>query len=397
MSKINKILYYSQEDPSVPGGPNVNEYEFTKALHYKFGKKAWFAIPPSSNAVSHIPGSNRITIEKQPSPLCLHRLMLSSYRTASTLRATIREKEIDLVVIRMSAYPVVPWLLSRWIPEQVVLKTVGQYWAFEKPPHIIAALFNALNQYLYTSVIRNALAIDTVTPQFKARLDAITNKPNKVLHVNNATCIATFKPGLQVPVNGLDLTQHWPVLGYCGTHPSERGASQLIELARRLRPIYPDMAILVVGWDDNMNGLIETAKSHGVDDICHFVGMRPYQEVASYINMMDLCYALVPETIASVVGNSSQKIRQYLACGRPVISTPHGSDFLAEQDLGAQVKAEDIDHLEEQTMFWINRLKTESTTITANARAYAVDNLTMKSALSRRLAFWTDMMEESGL
>jgi hypothetical protein len=81
-------------------------------------------------------------------------------------------------------------------------------------------------------------------------------------------------------------------------------------------------------------------------------------------------------------------VRQYLACGKPVICVPEGHDFIRENDLGAIAPITEQDTLEQATRIWAERVRKEKDRLALRLRQYAIDNLSADHALESRLKFW---------
>ena len=106
-----------------------------------------------------------------------------------------------------------------------------------------------------------------------------------------------------------------PRLGYAGTlHASRIDIAIIIEAARS-RP----------GWSFVMLGpdLLDAESREPLADLDNvvFLGVRPHQEVRAYLEHFDVC--LLPNLVTEFTRSLDPlKLYEYLAAGRPVISTP---------------------------------------------------------------------------
>ena len=209
--------------------------------------------------------------------------------------------------------------------------------------------------------------------------------------IPNAANTERFKPMEDPPeIPGVDLRGRWPVLGFVGTSPSLRGACQMVEVARAILTDYPDTAVLVAGWDDGMEGVLVLAGRVGVEDRCYFPGTVSYEDVPAFINRMTIGYSFFEPWVTRRTGNASQKVRQYLACGKPVISIHEGHEFLERENLGSTVDPDHIEEVEAATRMWLRCSQRDPVSVRDRLRAYAVAHLSTEKALTDRLEFWLE-------
>jgi glycosyltransferase involved in cell wall biosynthesis len=117
-----------------------------------------------------------------------------------------------------------------------------------------------------------------------------------------------------------------PIAGYVG----EVGAWFDTGLVRRLALRHPDWSIVLVGPASS------EARDALPDPNIHFLGRRPYSELPLYLAGFDCC--LIPFRATPLTAAVSPvKLYEYLAAGRPVVSTPLPSvlPFAREVFVGA--------------------------------------------------------------
>jgi glycosyltransferase involved in cell wall biosynthesis len=171
----------------------------------------------------------------------------------------------------------------------------------------------------------------------------------------------------------------------------------MIELAPRLLPVYPDLGILIVGGGSGLDRLRKKACELGVAEHCILPGLVPYERVPSFVNAFDVGISLDVEERLSAIGNSSQKVRQYLACGKPVVSGPGGNSFLAEEGLGSIVSPNDVGQIAEAVSAWLALSDDDKKAFSDKAAGFARKNLSVTKALEDRIEFWNERLRvESG-
>lgn len=109
-----------------------------------------------------------------------------------------------------------------------------------------------------------------------------------------------------------------PRLGYAGTLHSSRLDVELLARAAELRPSW---AFVLLGPDQ-----LEPADRErllGLPNVQH-LGVRPHADVRAYLEAFDVC--LLPHRVTEFTRSLDPlKLYEYLAAGRPVISTPTGN------------------------------------------------------------------------
>ena len=83
----------------------------------------------------------------------------------------------------------------------------------------------------------------------------------------------------------------------------------------------PKAKLLIVGEEGALQQVKDLAAKYGVTDRVLFAGTVPYTEVPQYMAAMDVCLIPIAES-ADCQRAFPLKLLEYMACGKPVISTP---------------------------------------------------------------------------
>ncbi|MGB7532380.1 MAG: glycosyltransferase family 4 protein [Halobacteriota archaeon] len=87
-----------------------------------------------------------------------------------------------------------------------------------------------------------------------------------------------------------------------------------------LKGLDAEIKMVVVGKEGGFNENVRLAKKCGVSDRVTFTGMVPYSQVPKYISAIDVC--LIPFKKSQISERALPlKLFEYMACGKPVIST----------------------------------------------------------------------------
>ena len=113
------------------------------------------------------------------------------------------------------------------------------------------------------------------------------------------------------------------IIGYVGTFQDWHGIDDLLAALPSLRQKFSKLRALLVG--PYFERYQKMSEASGVSDICLFTGGVNYEEVPALINACDIMVALYNPNANSLrrkygIG-SPIKILEYMACGKPVVST----------------------------------------------------------------------------
>lgn len=129
-------------------------------------------------------------------------------------------------------------------------------------------------------------------------------------------------------------------IGFIGTFFRYQGIDTLIGAAHSIIQRYPQVRFLILG-DGPMKDTWQIMLTEcDLESYFIFPGYVPYEGVASYCAVMDICVAPFHRSAGD---SSGVKIFDYLACGKPVVATDVGetSGFFADSGAVILVPPED--------------------------------------------------------
>jgi glycosyltransferase involved in cell wall biosynthesis len=391
LRESGRILYISSVDVSLGNGPAVNELEFIVALHGAIGERAHFLIPRPQRSVADLPTPACTFVRPhhghQPIPSLIH--MVDQIGAASRL---ISAGRFDLLVFRLDVAPLVPLAITSRHRVPYALKTLGatSLNVLERLP-VIGRPLAAANRRLVRGLVQRAIAADAASvSHVEALRDALDAGRDTITWIDNSVNTRRFFP---TPTLGarreVGLDRFDPIAGYVGNVPHERGGRQLVEVAPRLLKLYPRLGILVLGDGEGVPGLARRADELDVAEHCVFTGHVPFERVPAYVNALDVGVSfLLPRSQVA----SEQKVRQYVACGKPVIATtPGGNDFVVREGLGSLVRYDDLDAIAAELDRWLSL--GERAAFASRAVRYACEHLSVDQAVRQRLALWGERLE----
>ena len=188
--------------------------------------------------------------------------------------------------------------------------------AYRTPPGLDLFAFlrgRAASRFYASRTLRSALA-DEVDP--------------KSLLVPNGVDATRFVPlDLQACRARLQLPADSQLVGYFGSMEPVRGVRDLVDAVGQLRRRGAKLKLLVCGKDH--------AEVDLTQDWTIYRGLVPHDEIPHYVNACDV--VALPYRQSALLDNSSScKIAEYIACGRPLVST-RTPNFL--ENFGAQAGA----------------------------------------------------------
>ena len=188
-----------------------------------------------------------------------------------------------------------------------------------------------------------------------------TVPPEKLAFVAAAADVETFKPDnaqrklTREKYNLQDLI----VIGYVGTFAKWHGIEELVDASEKVLKQYSNVRFLMVG--PYFKYAKELTQKRGISSAYVFTGPVPYVEVPKYINAADILvapYNPAKSELRKKYGiGSPLKVFEYMACGKPVITTSVQpiTQVIHERKTGVLVPAGDPKALSEAIVSLIEK------------------------------------------
>ena len=389
--EISSICYASSVDLSLPRGPSVNEREFCLSLARRLGEHLTVITPRPAESAEEVagelqgarvvwlpPGDHRSPRAWLAQQIAILRELNRSYhRSTSTGHFFVFRSHFMPVGLASFA------LLRR--PSFAVKTAHDGRFEYLRRHSWPLRLAGYPNKLLHKFLLTTAKAIDVVSEQHarslseeldlsRAKIAVIDNgvNPDRFHCLDRRRCR-----------EDLGLAHMREIVGYVGNEPWLRGGRQLVEVARELRNPRPGCFILIVGSGPNMKKLSSLAERLGVEHIVKFTGQVPYRSVTTHICALDVGVSFLEPQHR---GESEQKVRQYLSCGRPTVVTPGSSDFVGPAKVGTVVEPDrQPESVVRALEYWLDR---DSETTENRCRAYAIQALSVDSRTEARIRAW---------
>lgn len=163
--------------------------------------------------------------------------------------------------------------------------------------------------------------------------------PEKIAVISNGANTQLFQP-MDVNKSSLGLDDGYNYVCFVGNLLRWQGVQYLISSATYILRKSPATRFLIIGGGPMRDTLIRMVKQLGLENEFIFTGEVPYEDVPKYINASDLCVApFIKEKDDKM---SPLKIYEYLACGKPVVTTniKGAGDIVVTSNAGLAVNSE---------------------------------------------------------
>lgn len=229
------------------------------------------------------------------------------YTVASvcTLKRLVRERNPDVLVL----YNLPQYLYTLFIRKPVVFDFADDYIAMLKHELKVGEShpFVWLGKAILHKLIKRSLLVTCVSHVLEEKVC----HGNVVLLANGAENAGTESPA-RVHRGAPSI----PVIGYVGAFEYFIDIALMIETAERMK----HCAFLFVGAGRDFTWTKDEVARRGLQNV-QLTGAVPHDQAMQYVAEMDICMNLFTQGDVTA-GASPIKVFEYLAAGRPVISTP---------------------------------------------------------------------------
>ena len=288
-------------------------------LHFPIGQ---FSANEPRSTSCHLVKSGPLPV-KDPS---LFYLLNAPFHLITLIRV-IREQKIDVIL----SANILPSLLATICKVPIVfdyLDHLEESASIYYPGSLFGKLVKSIVKRITRYNLGHSSSIITVTPDF---YDYLTHAGFSDIYViPNGVDTSSLK---EIPLSEArsQLNLRGPVIGYIGSLEYWVDLETVIETLPEL-----DVILLVIGpglFTDYGNLLRTLAEEKGVSDRVIFTGLIPFRELSLYISAMDI--GLNPlKKMAKNEMTVGGKVFNYLACGKPVLSSRmHALERMLGDDL----------------------------------------------------------------
>lgn len=239
------------------------------------------------------------------------------------LQVIVRQDPPDLVYLRGSTASFAVTALLRLFTRAAVVSEQNGYVADELRALGYGWPICEIGRITQMLDVRSASHVRSVTPELARILQQLSSggrEPQKFFHAGNGTNLDHFYPrDRQRSLAALGLDPGRNYVGFIGNFARWQGLNMLLDAFPSVMEIFPDWDLVLIGSGPERARLTEQAERLGLGRRTHFVGPIDYDDAPLGISAFDVAVAPFSAERNGRIGLSPLKIRDYAACGRPIV------------------------------------------------------------------------------
>jgi glycosyltransferase involved in cell wall biosynthesis len=237
----------------------------------------------------------------------------------------IKENQIEALVVT-NLLPGIPSCLGKNLGCKIVFDLKDLFSdnsAIYYSNTYVASIIRGTAEWLLQNLLKGSDHVITVSKFLVdyARSIGIQN----VSLITNGAELGIFKPNLPSKLSLLENPFiNGKVIGFVGTIDRWVDFETVFLALKELQEERKDLKLLIVGGKmvtKYFENIKEQVKRMNLSDSVIFTGVVPHENVPYYISMMDICLIPMKPELRLNQARCPDKLFEYLACGKPVIST----------------------------------------------------------------------------
>lgn len=392
---IQRILYTSLVDVSVPYGPGVNERGFIKDMAKRFGGNFKAVIPRPSKG---LPGELHKVNISYLNYLISGRNIFGWIETrligCLRLKSIISEYRPNLIVMRLGALPLPAFfcVLPNSVPYALKTAGVGSFERFYKT-NPLRRITAGSNEYILNKMLTHCIAVDVVTDvQRKSLIESYPQVADRAFVIDNGVDLEMFPANDgSIAREKFSIAADDIVFGYVGGFPMRRGGKATVDLVKYLHDhVSLPVKGIIVGDSGEAEQCRQYARQSGISELITVTGQVSYEEVPELMSAMDVGLSILRPQEQHA---SEQKVRQYLAAGLCVIGTRGSNDFLRDHDFARVISGDTVSEIADAALSLLDRGRAGLKERAKGSKRLANKELSIESRDNYRLKLWTEALD----
>jgi glycosyltransferase involved in cell wall biosynthesis len=232
-------------------------------------------------------------------------------------------------------------LTARWAGWRYVVEyngAIGEELRLKQRPALVVRVVDLLERACL-GLANHVIAVTAGLKDYLVQRQGLD--PAKIMVVPNGV-----NPDLCRPLNPADcrrelrLDPDEPYLLFVGSLQAWHGAERLVGVLEILAAQGRRVSLIVVGSGPGEDTLRRRVTASRVGQRIILTGKVDYRLVPRYIGAATVCLAPYPDTIVGRHGLAPLKIREFMACGRPLVTTAVGGLDALMREAGAGLVAQ---------------------------------------------------------
>ena len=313
VSYLKKVVYEYQDfaERLASRGHNVSVVDYDATGDYKYKKVSCSRT-----------GTGTVTLENTPYlNLPLVKYISGRFNYKKLLKKKLENKEVDIVFLYsvfINGTNTIRLCKKYNIP--VIYRVLDVYHKIRMNIFMFLPLYIG-EQFIY----RNADVICLINKKMISYVEKLAGKGNirslELLTHGVDTDFFTRREKDRELMEKYDIRPEDRVALFLGTTYVFSGLDVIIANFDKLKEICPTFKLIVVGGGDLDEKLQAMVKKNAQEKEIILTGVRPYDEVPRFLSLADITFNSfsINDITRDII---PIKILQYLACGKPVVSTP---------------------------------------------------------------------------
>lgn len=395
-SSVERILYASLEDVSLPYGPGVNERGFLKDMLTRADHQQLRAVipRPSRGMPKDLKDLDATFLPAWGSVRSPFGWAQARALGSPALLKAINSFRPDLIVMRVGALSIPLYLVARRRSVPYVLKTAGDG-TFRRfyERNAIARALRGFNRRIFDEIMQGAACIDVASQTQRDVLKRLYPDSAPRIHVIDNGVDLQFFRGADggAARERLGFGPDEIVIGYVGNWPMRRGGKEVVDAIAGLMPT-AGVRGLVVGDSGEVEDCRRYARGRGVAELVVVYGEADYGEVPELMAAIEIGLSILRPRERN---HAELKVRQYLASESCVVGTAGSNDFLHGRDFARVVDTTDPDEIVQAIAGLVRLGRGRLSTLGQDARIFAESTLSLASRNNQRIKLWEEACERS--
>lgn len=201
-------------------------------------------------------------------------------------------------------------------------------------------------------------------------------------------------PVLFSPSHASSKTKDSFVIGYVGSMKNWHGLPSVLKAINLLKDKVPNLRLQLVGDGPETSNLKKLANEMELNDIVHFIGKVPHNEIPKWVGNMDVAIAPFAATVSEYF--SPVKLFEYMAMACPIIAARinQTSKIIEPERTGWLYSPGNHEELAEK-LLWMMKNKERIKQIGLTARETALKNYTWKHNADRVITLATEELNKT--
>ena len=346
------ICYLAIIDVATEGAETRHVFEMCEAWN-RHGHAVSLFVPgmkgePSEKLSVHIVRMQTFGIKRSFLLTLIYSLMSIFY-----LLKEYSSARMDIVYTRQSMLEFMPLFFMKRLGVRYVAEVNGID-SEQKRLYGMAEWKVRLSESLFGLCYGLADAIVTVTDEIREYLvERYPKTREKTYVVSNGANIEISRPiKKQAACHELGIDPDKTYVVFVGSLKKWHGVENAILAVEKAIKRDSSIRLLIIGDGPERDHLRGIVARRGLEKNVAFVGKVKYDRVPLYIGTATACLALFDKARNDRTGLSPLKIFEYMACGKPVITTDVGNlkNIIGRHDCGLLVQPGDIDGMSQALM-----------------------------------------------